>query len=92
MIAEKGERLRQQLGYAPDTPLHEAVSKAEHDLGLTAEHGQNLVERMDACCSAVGIGGAQGSSAKAAVPGVVTGIVMVQPVSAQPVASVASER
>lgn len=89
MIAEKGERLRQQLGYAPDTPLHEVVSKAEHDLGLTAEHGQNLVQRMDACCSAVGIGGAQGSSAKAAVPGVVTGIVMVQPVSAQPVASVA---
>ena len=56
-LAEKAESLRQQIGCLPGTPLHEIVSKAENELGLTAG-GRNLVERIDQCCNELGISGA----------------------------------
>ena len=89
-LAEKGEALRQQLGIAPGTPLHEIISRAENDLGLTAGAGRNLVERIDQCCAVLGVsGGEVRSDIGAAETGVVMGqVVMGQPVSpvVQPVA------
>ena len=85
-LAEKGEALRQQLGIAPGTPLHEIVSRAENDLGLTAGAGRNLVERIDQCCAVlypVGV-----SEVRSDIGAAETGVVMGQVVMGQPVSPV----
>ena len=84
-LAEKGEALRQQLGIAPGTPLHEIVSKAENDLGLTAGK-RNLGERIDQCCNTLGVSGGELRSDIGAAETEV--VVMGQVILGQPVSPV----
>ena len=84
-LVEKGEALRQQLGIAPGTPLHEIVSKAENDLGLTAGK-RNLGERIDQCCNTLGVSGGELRSDIGAAETEV--VVMGQVILGQPVSPV----
>ena len=86
-LAEKGEALRQQLGIAPGTPLHEIVSKAENDLGLTAGK-RNLGERIDQCCNTLGVSGGELRSDIGAAETEV--VVMGQVILGQPVQTMAA--
>ena len=68
-LHEKADVIRQQLGLDDSVPLNEMVNKAIVDLGLEGEaKGTNLLQKVDMCLSALGVGpGGSGSSA-AAVP------------------------
>lgn len=53
-IHAKAQRLRDELGIAPDVSIIDVVVRCESELGVTAVAGSALVQRLDACLLALG--------------------------------------